>query len=193
MSDIRNKDSMKEIMEEYVTKNVSCNIEREMEKGPSVFLPKEENLYSYSKLKNLYEEEQEPKTDEIDEVKKFFFIQEKTKLDEKYEAAMDFVSMGDIENNFSAGIVFEELFVNIYNYAYEKQGNGPVMAEIKIIGSTIEITFIDFGIPFNPVERANWMSSAKQIGGRGIDIVKSYSKTFEYHRINGANIVRVVV
>ena len=124
---------------------------------------------------------------------KKIFTWENINLDEKFDTAMKYVSSGSLEDHFQAGLVFEELFVNVYNYAYEKKGAGPIMVCIEEKEYGMEIVLIDYGIPFNPIERANWIAKDCEIGGRGIDLVKSYSKQFEYQRVFGANIVRVFV
>ena len=124
---------------------------------------------------------------------KYYIIQENISLDDEYDKAMEFATSGNSEANFAAGLVLEELVVNVINYAYDEKGGGPIVVNIEKENEETKITLIDFGIPFNPVERANWTASSSQIGGRGIDLVKSYSKVFEYQRIYGANIVHVVV
>lgn len=121
-------------------------------------------------------------------------------LDDKYDEVMDFISEEAKAEAFTAGLVFEELFVNIYNYAYEdmkeskdSKENGPVNIKIEHAPNHIRIILADFGIPFNPIQRANWVAQAKQIGGRGIDLVKSYSNSFKYKRVYDMNIVEVVI
>ena len=124
---------------------------------------------------------------------RYFISQSNVSLDEKYDEAIEFASSGNLETGFTAGLVFEELFVNVMNYAYTEKGGGPIMASIEKTTDGIYMTLIDFGVPFNPVERANWIATSEQIGGRGIDLVKSYSKVFEYQRIYDANVVNVLV
>lgn len=124
---------------------------------------------------------------------KYFISQSNASFDEKYDEAIEFASSGNLETGFAAGLVFEELFVNVMNYAYAEKSGGPIMACIEKTDNGVCITLIDFGVPFNPVERANWIATSEQIGGRGIDLVKSYSKVFEYQRIYEANVVRVLV
>lgn len=124
---------------------------------------------------------------------KYYITQENISLDDEYDKAMEFAASGNSETSFAAGLVFEELFVNVMNYAYDEKGGGPIIVSIEKGEVETKITLIDFGIPFNPVERANWAATSSQIGGRGIDLVKSYSKVFEYQRVYGANVVHVVV
>jgi len=127
------------------------------------------------------------------QIKTRLIVQDKIALDEKYDEAMDFITSGNVENGFAAGLVFEELFVNVMNYAYQEKGNGPIMIRIDEEKEETKIMLVDFGVPFNPVERANWIATAGQIGGRGIDLVKTYSKKFEYQKVFDSNVVRVIV
>jgi len=127
------------------------------------------------------------------QIKTRLIVQDKIALDEKYDEAMDFITSGNVENGFAAGLVFEELFVNVMNYAYQEKGNGPIMIRIDHKKEETKIMLVDFGVPFNPVERANWIATAGQIGGRGIDLVKTYSKKFEYQKVFDSNVVRVIV
>lgn len=129
----------------------------------------------------------------IKEHKFYYFAQQNINLDEKYDELMDIIVSENFGGDYAASLVFEELFVNIYNYAYKTKGEGPIMVNIEKTDDGILITLADFGIPFNPVERANWMASSKEIGGRGIDLVKSYSKKFQYQRVYGMNVVQVLV
>lgn len=153
----------------------------------------------------------------------------------------------DTSKTFTAGVVFEELYVNIYNYAYtsraktpskekkdtqsnpRKEGdnpsqifsykgqeysikekecdttqsglckkkplpeNGPVSIRIVSTPDYIKMTLSDFGIPFDPVQRGNWTAKSSQIGGRGIDIIKSYTSSFRYERVFDMNVVEVVI
>lgn len=123
----------------------------------------------------------------------YYLAQQNINLDEKYDELMDIIVSENFGGDYAASLVFEELFVNIYNYAYKTKGAGPIMVNIEKTDDGILITLADFGIPFNPVERANWMASSKEIGGRGIDLVKSYSKKFQYQRVYGMNVVQVLV
>ena len=118
-------------------------------------------------------------------------------LGKTYDNIHDFIMK--VANTFTAGVVFEELYVNIYNYAYTsknapgKKENGPVSIKIMSTPDYIKITLFDFGIPFNPIQRGNWTAGDNQIGGRGIDLVKAYTCSLKYERVFGANIVQATI
>lgn len=127
------------------------------------------------------------------EQKKYFLCRNRMELDDSYDEAALFAASGSLEDHFAAGLVFEELYTNIYNYAYPEKGGGPVMICMEKTEEGMIMTFADHGVPFNPVERASWSASQTDIGGRGIDLIKSYSRFFKYQRIFDLNIVQVIV
>ena len=60
----------------------------------------------------------------------------------------------DPEKRIQIEIAAEEFFVNIANYAYEGEtGSVTVKTGISYDPAFIEITFIDSGIPFDPLAR----------------------------------------
>ena len=74
-------------------------------------------------------------------------------------------------------IVIDELFGNIARYAYTPDiGEATVQLEIEEQPLAVIITFIDHGVPFNPLEQENPDVTApaedRKIGGLGIYLVK---------------------
>ena len=74
-------------------------------------------------------------------------------------------------------IAVEEIFVNIANYAYQdKIGQAEVQTEIQEDPLTIFITFIDSGIPYDPLAKEDpdttLSAEDREIGGLGIFMVK---------------------
>ena len=94
-------------------------------------------------------------------------------------------------------VCVEELYVNICNYAY-----GGNIGKVKLIADVKEedppifcMTFIDQGIPFNPLEHVDpdiTLSGAERnIGGLGILMVKKRMDKFEYEYKDGSNVVYI--
>lgn len=88
----------------------------------------------------------------------------------------------------------EEIIVNVCNYAYpEIKGDIEITCDVQF-GKSITITFIDQGIPFNPLEKEapeiNVPVNERQIGGLGIFIVRQIMDEVEYRR-DGSNILKV--
>ncbi len=93
-------------------------------------------------------------------------------------------------------IAVEEIFVNIAHYAYAPNG-GPatIRAEVKSDPLAIELTFIDHGVPYDPLEKKDpdiTLSAAeRQIGGLGIFMVKKSMDNMKYEYKDGHNILTI--
>jgi sigma-B regulation protein RsbU (phosphoserine phosphatase) len=89
----------------------------------------------------------------------------------------------------------EEVFVNIVNYAYDKEAPGQVIVESGIRpapdGAAVNLVFHDKGHPFNPLDHADPDTHApledRKIGGLGLLIVKKTMDTIYYSRENDFN------
>lgn len=84
----------------------------------------------------------------------------------------------------------EELFVNIVSYAYEG-GTGMAEIEMHIENGVLSITFYDWGIPYNPLEKEppDLLSGAEEraVGGLGIYMVRCMMDQIEYERKENQN------
>ena len=93
-------------------------------------------------------------------------------------------------------LAVEEIFVNIANYAYEpEKGNAVVRVEFSEDPVTVVITFIDQGIPYNPLEREDpdihQAAEDRDIGGLGVFLIKNTMDDVTYEYKNGQNILQV--
>lgn len=91
-------------------------------------------------------------------------------------------------------IAVEEIFVNIANYAYQdKIGQAEVQTEIQEDPLTIFITFIDSGIPYDPLAKEDpdttLSAEDREIGGLGIFMVKKSMDNISYEYKQGHNIL----
>jgi sigma-B regulation protein RsbU (phosphoserine phosphatase) len=92
-------------------------------------------------------------------------------------------------------LAVEEVFVNIANYAYDKENPGEAVVECGVIpapdGAEVTVVFRDRGRPFNPLERVDPDTHApledRKIGGLGLLIVKKTMDTIYYSRENDVN------
>ncbi len=88
-------------------------------------------------------------------------------------------------------LCIEEIYVNIYSYAYKDGGE----VKLKMISEDNEITlqFIDSGIPFNPLENKDpdikLKAEERNAGGLGIFLVKKIMDDVSYEYANGCNIL----
>lgn len=91
-------------------------------------------------------------------------------------------------------VAVEEIFVNIAHYAYNPEvGNAMVRVEILPDVPSIDITFIDKGVPYDPLAKADpdvtLSAEERQIGGLGIFMVKKTMDDVKYEYVNGHNIL----
>ena len=93
-------------------------------------------------------------------------------------------------------IAVEEIFVNIANYAYSPV-IGTAKVRIEVLGDppSVDITFIDNGIPYDPLAKADpdvtLSAEKRQIGGLGIFMVKKSMDDVKYEYLDGHNILTI--
>ncbi len=93
-------------------------------------------------------------------------------------------------------IAIDELFGNIAHYAYDPAvGPATVRVELKEDPLAVVITFIDHGVPYDPLKRADpdteLSAEAREIGGLGIYMVKKIMDGISYEYKNGQNILTI--
>ena len=93
-------------------------------------------------------------------------------------------------------IAIDELFSNIAHYAYNPEtGDATVRVEVVEDPMAVVITFIDKGIPYDPLKKAdpNTALSAeeREIGGLGIFMVKKSMDDITYEYKDGQNILKI--
>ena len=93
-------------------------------------------------------------------------------------------------------IAVEELFVNIASYAYNPEiGIAVVQVTVHDDPLSVEITFIDNGMQYDPLAKADpdtTLSAAqRQIGGLGIFMVKKSMDAVNYEYKDGKNILTI--
>ena len=93
-------------------------------------------------------------------------------------------------------VAVEELFVNIASYAYG-DGNGNAVVQVTVLEDplSVEITFIDNGVQYDPLakEDPDVTLSAKERkkGGLGIFMVKNTMDNVTYEYKDGKNILTI--
>lgn len=85
----------------------------------------------------------------------------------------------------------EEIFVNIANYAYP-DGGGSAEVRISEEEGVVTLTFIDSGIPYDPLKKADpdvtLSAEERQIGGLGVFLVKKNMDSVAYRYEDGKNV-----
>ena len=91
-------------------------------------------------------------------------------------------------------VAVEEIFVNITNYAYQPEtGKAKVRVELDDDPVTVTITFLDHGIPYDPLAKEDpdvtLSADERQIGGLGIFMTKNLMDDVAYEYKDGQNIL----
>jgi anti-sigma regulatory factor (Ser/Thr protein kinase) len=94
-------------------------------------------------------------------------------------------------------IAIDELFGNIAHYAYNPEvGDATVRVEVKENPLAVVITFIDKGVPYDPLKKAdpntNLSAEEREIGGLGIYMVKKSMDEISYEYKDGQNILTIL-
>ncbi len=92
-------------------------------------------------------------------------------------------------------VAVDELFSNIANYAYFPNV-GKATVDIDSSDGRVIISFIDGGVPYNPLEKEDPDIKAKaedrEIGGLGIFMVKKMMDEISYEYRDEKNILTIV-
>ena len=93
-------------------------------------------------------------------------------------------------------IAIDELFGNIAHYAYSPEiGKATVRVEVIEDPLAVTITFIDNGVPYDPLAKADpdttLSAEEREIGGLGIYMVKKSMDDITYEYKDGQNILTI--
>ncbi len=93
-------------------------------------------------------------------------------------------------------IAIDELFSNIAHYSYNPEvGQATVRVEVVENPLAVIITFIDNGIPYDPLAKEDpdltLSAEERQIGGLGIYMVKKSMDEITYEYKDGQNILKI--
>ena len=101
-----------------------------------------------------------------------------------------------MKTRMQVDLVVEEIFVNIASYAYAP-GRGTAVIRGRLVEEPkgLELTFMDEGKPYNPLERKDPDTSApleeRGIGGMGIFLVKKNVDAISYDYKDRRNILTI--
>ena len=129
----------------------------------------------------LNEMELEAARENLEEVQAF--------VDERLEKAGS-----DNKTRMQISVAVEEIFINIASYAYAPdKGNAVVRVEVTEDPVTVMITFIDHGVPYDPLARENpdikLPAEERTPGGLGIFMTKKIMDDMTYEYKDGQNIL----
>lgn len=101
-----------------------------------------------------------------------------------------------LKTQMQIDIAIDELFGNIARYAYDPgTGDATVRVDVKENPAAVEITFIDGGVPYDPLKKADpdvtLSADEREIGGLGIFMVKKSMDNIAYEYRDGKNILSI--
>ena len=121
---------------------------------------------------------------------------------ENIEVVTDFVNQQlellecPMKAQMQIDIAIDELFSNIAHYSYNPEiGQATVRVEVMENPLAVSITFIDNGVPFDPLSKEDpdltLSAEERQIGGLGIYMVKESMDEITYEYKDGQNILSI--
>lgn len=121
---------------------------------------------------------------------------------ENIEVVTDFVNQQlellecPMKAQMQIDIAIDELFSNIAHYSYNPEvGQATVRVEVVENPLAVIITFIDNGIPYDPLAKEDpdltLSAEERQIGGLGIYMVKKSMDEITYEYKEGQNILSI--
>ena len=115
-------------------------------------------------------------------------------IDMVTEFVDDFLDSNDcpMKTKVQMDIAIDEIFSNISFYAYKDGvGKATVRVDIQDDPRGVCMTFIDSGIPYNPLDKEDpdvtLSAEERKIGGLGIYIVKKNMDEMRYEYSDGKN------
>ena len=122
---------------------------------------------------------------------------------DQVKPVMDFVNAQLAELGCSekvrvhVNVAIDELFGNIVRYAYNPEG-GPVTVRVEVEDNPlcVIITFIDNGVPYDPlsaefVDTIHLQAKERPVGGLGLFMVKKIMDDISYTYRDGQNILTI--
>lgn len=112
-------------------------------------------------------------------------------LAEKIDA---FAELHDIEpaKIFQVNLVIDELLTNVISYGYPQNGDHQIEITLALQEEHLEITIVDDGQAFNPIEQAPEVNldasvEERRVGGLGIYFMHNMMDAMAYRREDGCN------
>lgn len=98
---------------------------------------------------------------------------------------------------FRLDLVLTEAITNIIENAYVDQADHIITLHLDSDAQTVRVKIVDDGIPFNPLEHPETVLPTQldgaDMGGLGIHLIRSYTKTCDYQRLGQENHFTVVL
>ena len=101
-----------------------------------------------------------------------------------------------VKAQIQIAVAIDEIFGNIARYAYgDEEGEAVVRVEGGDNNGSVTITFMDSGMPFDPLKRddpdVTLSASERSIGGLGIFVVKRTMDSIDYKYEDNKNVLSI--
>jgi anti-sigma regulatory factor (Ser/Thr protein kinase) len=109
------------------------------------------------------------------------------------EALHEYCEFRELPSNvvFALTLSLDEVVTNVISYGYDDRDEHHIDVTLRSGQGMIEITVVDDGKPFNPLEfmtpDLKCPIDERPIGGLGIYLVKTYMNELEYKRVGVKN------
>lgn len=121
-------------------------------------------------------------------------LEEISRVNEEVSVWMNDLGMASVISYVSR-LAIEELGTNALKYGYDDHQAHEVDVELELSEFGLQVTFMDDGRPFNPLETAapdvSLPLEERTIGGLGIHLLRSVTDNLEYQRVDGKNRIRL--
>jgi serine/threonine-protein kinase RsbW len=98
---------------------------------------------------------------------------------------------------FRLALVLEEALTNVIDYAFDTEAPQQITVQLHGEVDTVTVQIIDKGKPFNPLQdhTINLPTSLNDAGhgGLGLHLIRSYTQTCHYQRIDNQNILTLIL
>jgi anti-sigma regulatory factor (Ser/Thr protein kinase) len=100
-------------------------------------------------------------------------------------------------SQFGLELVLTEIVTNIIDHAYADDQNHNLFLELSARDNRIEVSVVDDGRPFNPLEQEEAQLPTRleeaSVGGLGLHLVRRYADACHYRREQERNILTVLL
>jgi serine/threonine-protein kinase RsbW len=97
---------------------------------------------------------------------------------------------------FKFDLCANEAVTNVISYAYPQNGSHEIGLRLFRENEALCLEIEDDGIPFNPIERPQHAQPASleeaEIGGLGVDLIRTFMDECHYARRSGRNVLKMV-
>jgi anti-sigma regulatory factor (Ser/Thr protein kinase) len=101
------------------------------------------------------------------------------------------------KTTFVVDLLVNEAVTNVITHGYDDAAEHRLVLALSDVGDSLVIEVVDDGVAFNPLEAPAMVVGSDlehaTVGGRGIHLIKTYSREQHYDCISGANRLRLSV